>query len=315
MRESEGGRRAVRRAVRRPSTPGGAPAEPGSSTRERPAPASASERFRTLDRYRVDREWKRYEGTPQRDLFRELRARFLERHRPSEGWAVDIGSGPGRFASVLGGRPSHRVLLDLSLEMMRSARERQIEAPDGAIVVRGDGGNPPFREGQFAQVVALGNPLGFAAERSDQLLDQLLRLVAPRGTLVLEIVCGPGERSRYLARLPPGAVRRLLAAPVNLVRTRAEREGFRRESRERRPTSEFRRFSPSEILPRLEAGGFEPNEVLSVAPALGADPERVAAIRPDPLAWVHLLEVEELIGRVPARRAAAAALLIAARRT
>jgi SAM-dependent methyltransferase len=278
----------------------------------RPSPASATERFRTLDRYRVEREWKRYEGTPQRDLFRELRARFLQRHRPDDGWAVDVGSGPGRFADALGGAPPRRVLLDLSAEMLRAARTRTSERALAPALVRGDGAEAPFPAGRFAQVVALGNPLGFAGESSDRLFASLRSLVAPGGTLVLEIVCGPGERSRYLGRLPPGAVRRLLAAPVNLVRTRAEREGFRREPHESRAGSGFRRHSAAEVLETLRSDQFRPTEVLSVAPGLGADAERIAAVRPDPLAWLRLLELEEQIGRAVSRRSAAAALLIAA---
>jgi len=206
------------------------------------------------------------------------------------------------------------VLLDLSDEMLVAARSRTAGRPDPPALVRGDGTRSPLRPGRFAQVVALGNPLGFAAEGSEALFESLRSLVAAGGTLVLEIVCGPGERSRYLARLPPGAIRRLLAAPVNLVRTRAEREGFRREPREARSGSGFRRHDPAEVLNALAADGFGAAEVLCVAPALGADAERIAAVRPDPSAWLRLLELEEQIGRSPGRHPAAAALLIAATR-
>jgi hypothetical protein len=199
--------------------------------------------------------------------------------------------------------------------MLHAAQARLGERGLGPSLVRGDGTAPPFRVAQFAQVVALGNPLGFAADSSDRLFQSLRSLVAPQGTLILEVVCGPGERSRYLGRLPPGAIRRLMAAPVNLVRTRAEREGFHRESRARRSGSDFRRHDPSVILRLLEDDGFRPSEVLSVAPGLGADAERVAAVRPDPQAWRRLLELEEQIGRAPARQPAAAALLIAAVRS
>ena len=306
---------APHRVPRRPlRTPARAPRHrPVDSAR--PSVPSATERFRTLDRYRVEREWKRYEGTPQRDLFRELRTRFLLRHRPVFGWSVDVGSGPGRFAAALGGSPDHRVLLDLSREMLLAARTRGESRSPVPSLVRGDGGRAPFRGRRFSQVVALGNPLGFAGEGSERLLESLRALVAPGGTLLLEIVCGPGERSRYLSRLPPGAIRRLLAAPVNLVRTRAEREGFRREPRPERTVSNFRRHDPIEVLRGLTVDGFEPVEVLSVAPCLGADAARIAAVRPDPMAWARLLELEEQIGRVPARRTNAVALLIAAVRT
>ena len=182
-------------------------------------------------------------------------------------------------------------------------------------LVRADLLRSPFRPGSFSEVVVLGNALGFAGNEADRFLATAGALVAPGGTLLLEVVSGPGESARYLHRLPPGAVRRLFVAPVNLVRTRVEREGFGREPRRGDDGPEFRRFAIADLSERLKAMGFEVLETLSVAPSLGPDPERIAAVRSDPLAWVHLLEVEEAIGRAPARHANAAAVLIAGRRS
>lgn len=295
---------------------GGRPA-PGAA-RRRPARAhrvdsAAHERFRQLDRYRVEREWKRYEGTPQRDLFRDLRVRFLDRHRSSGGWSVDLGSGPGRFSAHVGHEPQRTVLLDLSAEMLRFAREMH-PAPASLPAVRADALAPPFRSGSFSTVAALGNPLGFSGGRSAEFLDRAAELVRPGGRLLLEAVCGPGESSQYLRRLPAGAVRRLLSAPVNLVRSRLQREGFRREPERKTTGAEFRRYSPVELTTELRRRGLEVEEAVSVAPCLGSDAERVAAVRGDALAWLHLLELEEAMGRLPERQTAAAALLLAARR-
>ena len=287
-------------------------ARPRAVAAHRPG-APARERFLRLDRYRVEREWQRYEGTPQRDLFRELRARFLERHRRREGWTVDLGSGPGRFAPHLGSTEHGPVLLDLSLAALRLAREVADLARHTALV-RGDALAPPLRAGRWSSVVALGNPLGFSEGRAGEFLERTLPLVAPGGTFLLEVVCGPGETSRYLSRLPPGAVRRLLVAPVNLVRSRVAREGFHRGTPRRPEGSAFRRYDPSEIRHELEGEGFDVLETLAVAPCLGLDVERIAAVRPDALAWLHLLELEEAVGRLPQRQGDAAALLIAARR-
>lgn len=275
--------------------------------------ASARERFVGLDRYRVEREWLRYEGTPQRELFRELRARFLERHRRSDGWTLDLGSGPGRFAPYLGRPDRGPVLVDLAREALRFARANEGGGPSAGLV-RGDALRPPLRPGRFACVVALGNPLGFSEGRAGEFLDQAIPLLAEGGTLLLEVVCGPGETSRYLSRLPPGAVRRLLAAPVNLVRGRLLREGFLRAAPRRAEGGAFRRFAPAEIRGELAARGLELVDAMGVAPCLGADPERVAAVRPEALAWLHLFELEESVGRLEDRQESAAALLLAARR-
>ena len=263
----------------------------------------------------MEREWKRYEGTPQRDLFREIRERFLDRHRTERGWSVDVGSGPGRFAGHIG-VADRRVLLDLSLEMLRFSRRPagEVVAAARGHLVRGDGARPPLRPGRFHEVVAFGNPLGFAGGDARAFLTSLLTLAAVDGAVLIEVVCGMGESSRYLRRLPPGAVRRLLSAPLNLVRARVEREGFRPERPDDGEGSGFRRFGPEELRGLLAARGFRVIEALAVAPALGSDAERIAAAKGDPAAWRRLVELEEALGHLPGRQEAAAALLVAARR-
>jgi hypothetical protein len=185
---------------------------------------------------------------------------------------------------------------------------------DSTDAVRGDAGRAPLRRGAFGMVAALGNPLGFAGVDADRMLGELAGLVAPEGCLLLELVCGPGERSRYLARLPPGAVGRLFSAPVNLVRSRADREGYERLTEVRKEGSSFRRYAPAEIDQWLTRRGFSVAETMAVAPALGGDPERVRAVRSDPRAWLRLLELEEQLGRSTARQVHASAVLVAARR-
>ena len=278
----------------------------------------AVDRFRELDAYRVAREWARFEGTPQRDLFRELRRRFLARHADSPGWVADLGSGPGRFSDALGPSSSPRLLLDISDLALRAARGRTPRVRRSRShwsYARADLRHLPLRRARFGTVAALGNVLGFAGRDSDRILDGAAGLVAPGGSLLLEAVAGPGERARYLSRLPPGAVRRALVAPIGWVASKVEREGFAPESPRKLATSgAFRRFTSEELATRLEGLGFDVVERIAVAPALGPDPERIAAVRPDPVAWDGLLRLEERLGRSVERLGPAAAFLVAARR-
>lgn len=291
--------------MRRP----GRPARPA-----RPVSGAGPERFKEVDAYRADREWKRYEGTPQRDLFRELRERFLARYAVRAGWAIDVGCGPGRFLGALGGGAVRQVGLDLSYEMLRAARLRLRGQGTTSALVIADARCPPVRPRAAQLVAVLGNTIGFAGPNSAKVLAQSAELVGPGGHLLLETAPGNGERSRYLARLPPGAVRRLLSAPVNLVRARIEREGFVPELRA--PSrSGFQRLSPEQVHRQLTAAGFAVREMTAVAPALGPDAVRIAAVRTDPAAWSRLLEVEEAVGRAPGRWSAASALLVAAQRS
>ncbi len=294
----------------RPHPAGPLPDLPRSRPRESsPGPDDGPpRRFRDLDDYRVEREWRRYEGTAQRRLFRELRSRFLARHRVPRGWSLDLGSGPGRFLRHLGGEADRRVALDLSLGMLSRIPP---DGPDGAEAVRGDGLRPPFAPRSFAEVVALGNVIGFAASRAEELLTGVLSLAAPGGIAIVEIVAGPGERSRYLGRLPPTALARLLRAPVPALLPRVDREGFAREPVRRREPGTFRRVDPARLRATASASGAVVLETMAVAPALGADPARLEAVALDPAAWAHLLDLEEAFGHRTERQLEAAALLVA----
>jgi SAM-dependent methyltransferase len=280
---------------------------------ELPAPAAPSEaraRFRNLDAYRVDREWDRYEGTAQRRLFRELRSRFLDRHAASAGWVLDLGSGPGRFLPHVGRPGCRRVALDLSVEMLRRIAREGRALPE---LVRADGVHPPFRAASFEEVVVLGNALGFAGADADRLWQAALELVAPDGSLILEVVAGPGGYARYFRRLPASSLGRLLRAPVRALVPRVDREGFAADPPRREDAGEFRRYSPESLTASLAEWGAKVEEVMAVAPLLGSDREGVEGVAADPTAWGHLLELEEIVGRRVEQIRSAAAVLVAAR--
>jgi SAM-dependent methyltransferase len=305
------------RNQRRPATEAPRPpAVPEPPTLGEAESLDARARFRNADRYRASREWQRYEGTSQRDLFRRIRERFLARHSSSPVHVIDVGSGPGRFTGRLGRAPgSRRVALDISREMLLELPRHWSPSPSGEPRpdrVLADASHPPFRRGIFGVVAALGNILGFAAERSDQVFDSLTDLLAPGGTILLEVGPGPGERSRYLHRLPGGAVMRLFRSPPGVVAARILREGFVEEAPRRKTPGDFHRIDPMELSRRLQRRGFRVDEVVAVAPALGSDDARAEAVSKDTKAWEHLLEVEETVGRTPARWAGAAAVLLAA---
>ncbi len=277
------------------------------------SPKSGRQRFLEWDDYRADREWKRFEGTPLRDLYRQLRERFLRRHRPlTPGRTLDVGPGPGRFTRLVSGPTDRIAVLELSRAMLTHLRENERESRPELDLVQADAVDPPFRPGSFHRVGLLGNVLGFAEEDAPKLLTRAARLVGAGGSILVEFVSGPGERSRYLHRLPTGAVARLLAAPLRAIEPRVVREGFDTVRPERARESRFRRFPTSEVEALLRWEGLIVRETLAVAPCLGNDPSKLTEVRNSPAAWERLLELEEGIGGRPERRGSAAALLIAA---
>ncbi|MCI4350804.1 MAG: class I SAM-dependent methyltransferase [Thermoplasmata archaeon] len=230
---------------------------------------------------------------------------------------MEIGPGPGRFSPALGRVGGAVVLLDLSQRMLAEARRHLRRIPELAArlhPVLGDGLHPPFRELRFNSVVVLGNVIGFGSSDAEAIVRSAAAQVALAGHLLIEIAPGPGERSRYLARLPPGAVSRLLRSPVTWSTNRIAREGFQLAASSRGRNSAFRPVDAPTAVRWLVEAGLEIEETVAVAPAIGQEPDRVASVRGDPIAWRHLLEVEERLGARPERWTNAAAILVAARR-
>lgn len=228
---------------------------------------------------------------------------------------MDVGSGPGRFTPSIGSAKAARVAIDLSAEMLGEMARRW---PSGLAPlphrVRADALHAPLKPGRADAVVALGNPLGFAGPQWESALSSLVAITGPAGVLVLETAPAPGERSRYLRRLPTGAVGRLFAAPPGAVLPRIRRDGFDPEPARHTTGPGFERISERSLDRALRANGMTLLEAVAVAPALGADPERAAAVHAQPRSWARLLAVEEELGHDPERRLRAAALLVAASR-
>jgi hypothetical protein len=197
--------------------------------------------------------------------------------------------------------------------MLRQIPRPEPPDPSPADRVRGDGAALPFSLSSFGEVALLGNVIGFSGPESERLLEGAERMVRPEGRLMVEIAPGPGERSRYLARLPIGSAVRVLASPPRLVVPRILREGFSTEP-SRHPSDGFARLTVEELTRRWAHGGFEVEEVVAVAPSLGPDALRVEQARMEPKTWDRLLETEETVGRQPERWRHAAAVLLAARR-
>ncbi|MCI4344768.1 MAG: hypothetical protein L3J87_03990 [Thermoplasmata archaeon] len=218
----------------------------------------------------------------------------------------------------MGARGTRKVLLDLSVSMLREVPRRY--RGDAAFLrqldlLAGDAARPPFRPGVFGEAVVLGNVVGFGATDAEAIVQAVADLVSPNGRLLLELAAGSGESSRYLTRLPPGAVVRLFRSPATWLVKRINREGFVPGPASRGPRATFRPVRVPTAANWLRSRGFEAGETVAVAPALGLDAERTAALRGDPAAWSRLLEVEEQLGREPARWDRAAAVLVAFKRS
>lgn len=98
---------------------------------------------------------------------------------PASGLVLDLGCGTGRLAAHLAGRGYKVVGVDVSPEMLASARRR------GALaLVQADAFRLPFRDATFDAVAALR--VVFHFQDAGALLQEASRVLAPGGSLVFD---------------------------------------------------------------------------------------------------------------------------------
>jgi ubiquinone/menaquinone biosynthesis C-methylase UbiE len=168
----------------------------------------------------------------------EAALRWLRRRPP--GRVLDVGCGAGH-QSLGAVRAGHEVVaVDFAFEMARATRDRlRRDAPAApCMVVVADALHPPFRDGTFDVVLALG-VVGFVTERC-RLLTRFHDLLRAGGELICDTALPERRVLLHALSLPTGGARARADAP--------EAPGFY--------SRHFTKHSPEEFEGLLESGGF-----------------------------------------------------------
>jgi SAM-dependent methyltransferase len=138
------------------------------------------------------REWERLETTVQGRGNYAVHRRFLDAHARPGMRALDVGSGPGRFAIDLATLGAEVTLADLSPVQLDLARER-LAARGLLDRVAGfrrldvlDLG--PIDDGAYDLVVCFGGVVSYTRERHAEALRELARVVRPGGAVLLSVM-------------------------------------------------------------------------------------------------------------------------------
>ena len=142
-----------------------------------------------------------------RQQVEELHALFSMLGVPEGGWILDLACGVGRHSIPIGEKGYRVVGVDISPTFIARAREiaEERSVSDRVEFKLGDmrevGKLLRGSEGRFAAVLNMFTSLGYYDEETDKsVLTQLLGLVAPGGTLVIETVNRDGLIRRFQAR-------------------------------------------------------------------------------------------------------------------
>jgi len=154
-------------------------------------------------------EWERLTHNVRGRVSFEVHRGFLRRFVHPGSRVLEVGAGPGRFTLELAATGASIVVTDISevqlalneTHLRGSEAERSVERRELLDVC--DTGR--YRDGEFDAVVAIGGPLSYAFERTDEAMAGLLRLVAPDGVVVASVMSWLGEPGASFCRRSPSS--------------------------------------------------------------------------------------------------------------
>jgi ubiquinone/menaquinone biosynthesis C-methylase UbiE len=158
-----------------------------------------------------------YDAMDHSTVNQQFVADFLAAHGPGRGGEViDVGTGPARIPiSLCRADRNFRVLgIDLSGPMLDLARRNIVEAhlTDRIRLARGDSKSLPFPDGRFEAVVS--NTIIHHIPDPSAAFEEMVRLVAPNGTLMVRDLARPADESELDALVNRHAGSELIPARI-----------------------------------------------------------------------------------------------------
>ena len=138
---------------------------------------------------------------PQRDLVSaRLEARWLA-ERGVGGRVLDVGCGFGRHVLAFREQGADAYGIDLSMDLLRMARELPETKLLDTRLSRADARAVPFQRGTFDAVVVLFSSFGYLGDAGDRLvLGEIARVMKPGGLVVFDLMNPARVRASLVAR-------------------------------------------------------------------------------------------------------------------
>ena len=149
-----------------------------------------------------EREWDRLVSTVYDRVSFEMHLRVLARHIQPRDRVLEAGAGAGRFTIELARLGASLTVTDISPEQIRlnEAKTRAAGAADAveAWTVADACDLSRYSTGTFDATVGFGGLLGYALDRRDDALEELLRVTKPGGPVLLSVISLLGAYRLFL---------------------------------------------------------------------------------------------------------------------
>jgi len=240
-----------------------------------------------------EREWDRLVSTAYDRVSFAMHLRVLARHVHPRDRVLEAGAGAGRFTIALARLGASLTVTDISPEQIRlnEAKTRAAGAAEAveAWTVADACDLSRYPAGTFDATVGFGGLLGYALDRRDDALEELLRVTRPGGPVLLSVISLLGAYRLFLPAVLALAARGAAEALAELRVTGDQ------VTREVEPGGHFcHMFRWTEFAAFLRAHRCE---VVEARGANFASVQNAAALDgmwdSEPERWEYLLDLEE----------------------
>jgi SAM-dependent methyltransferase len=234
-----------------------------------------------------EREWTRLVNTPADEIKLQVHSHYLHQHIQKGDQVLDIGAGAGRFTQILADLGVNVFVADISEHQLelnkRYANELHFAGAIKEWLRLDICDMSTLGDETFDAVVCYGSPLSYVFEKRDQALDEILRVLRPKGKAFLSVSSLWGSVHELLPAI-------FTVSPeknAEIIRTGdlyfAASEGLRHRCHLFR-ADDFRGFLESHGVAIL---------VLSASNCVSTVwGEKLQSIRDDAARWTELLEME-----------------------
>jgi SAM-dependent methyltransferase len=148
-----------------------------------------------------EEEWTRFEQIRMGPANFDVHAHYLRRFVQAGDRVLDVGAGPGRFTIELARIGAEVVVADVSPGQLELNRQKVAEAgAEDSVrdrVVADVTDLSAFDDAGFDAVVCYGGPLSYVVDQADRAVAELVRVVRPRGHVLVSAMSLVGALSHY----------------------------------------------------------------------------------------------------------------------
>jgi len=234
-----------------------------------------------------EKEWERLVKTPTQEVKLFIHAHYLKHYIRSGDYVLEVGAGAGRFTQVLVELGAKVVVADISEQQLilnkKYAEEFNFKHSIEDWLKLDMCDMKQLENNLFDAVVCYGGPLSYVFDRRDIALQEILRVLKPKGKALVSVISLWGSIHEFL----PGTLDVPVKDNVKIIQT-----GDLSPENYQKANHHCHLFRSQELVKFLEDNQTQILAISASNCLSAAWGERLVEIRQDSQKWQELLRME-----------------------